>query len=134
MATLGLSHVNFHAKRELLDALRDFYCEVVGLEEGYRPPFAAFGYWLYAGGQPIVHLFEAAPGEDRRTDIDSTFDHVAFDCANLAEAQAALQRRGIAHRVARVPERDQVQIFLKDPAGNGVELNFSLAARRAPSP
>jgi hypothetical protein len=29
--------------------------------------------------------------------------------------------------VAHVPVTGQVQLFFKDPAGNGVELNFSVA-------
>ena len=51
MTTLGLNHYNLRANRELLDALRDFYCTVVGLTVGERPPFSSFGYWLYAGDQ-----------------------------------------------------------------------------------
>ncbi|KVL47681.1 hypothetical protein WT01_33675 [Burkholderia cepacia] len=32
-----------------LDALRDFYVDIVDLREGFRAPFKRFGYWLYAG-------------------------------------------------------------------------------------
>ena len=38
---------------------------------------------------------------------------------------AHLAACGITFRVAEVPGAGQVQYFLKDPAGNGVELNFS---------
>ena len=66
MTTGSLSHINLRAPRELLDALKNFYCEVVGLQVGERPPFPRFGYWLYAGGQPIVPIgkpmFTAAAG------------------------------------------------------------------------
>jgi catechol 2,3-dioxygenase-like lactoylglutathione lyase family enzyme len=48
---LSFSHYNLRAPRELLDELRLFYTEVVGLEQGLRPPFPRFGYWLYAGAQ-----------------------------------------------------------------------------------
>lgn len=128
MTTTGLSHINFHAPRELLDALKDFYCEVVGLRAGARPPFSAFGYWLYAGDLPIVHLLEAAPGEARTADAVNTFDHVAFDCRDRVAVEKAIAGRGIAYRVARVPDSKQVQIFLRDPAGNKVELNFGDSA------
>jgi catechol-2,3-dioxygenase len=127
MTTTGLNHINLHAKRDLLDALKDFYCEVVGLRVGPRPAFRNFGYWLYAGEKPVVHLWEADPEELRRTDVATTFDHVAFDCANSADIEAILRRRGVSYRTAPVPDSRRFQIFLKDPAGNGVELNFENA-------
>ena len=124
MTTRGLAHINFHAHRELLDALKDFYCDVVGLQVGERPPFPAFGYWLYAGGQPIVHLYEAAADEVRRPDAVTTFDHIAFDCENSDAVEALLRSRGIPYHKALVPANQQLQFFLADPAGNKVELNF----------
>lgn len=127
MTTTGLNHINLHAKRDLLDALKDFYCDVVGLHVGSRPVFRNFGYWLYADDRPVVHLWEADPDEVRRTNVAGTFDHVAFDCTNRADVEAALRRRGVQHRIAQAPGSSMVQIFLTDPAGNGVELNFAKA-------
>jgi catechol 2,3-dioxygenase-like lactoylglutathione lyase family enzyme len=127
MTTAGLSHINFHADRPLLDALRDFYCDVVGLRQGPRPPFPDFGYWLYAGDDPIVHLYVTVAGEVRRTDVSTSFDHVAFECSNRNEVEATLRSLGVHYRTAVVPLTKQVQFFLKDPAGNSVELNFAEA-------
>jgi extradiol dioxygenase family protein len=124
MPTRGLNHINLSGTRDLLDALKDFYCDVVGLEVGARPNFPRFGYWLYAGGHPVVHLYESAPNEARTTDVLTTFDHVAFSCEDCAAFEALLRRRGVAYSKAVVPGSDQVQLFLKDPAGNKVELNF----------
>ena len=39
-----------------LERTRDFYCEVLGLEVGERPPLGFPGYWLYSGGVATVHL------------------------------------------------------------------------------
>src|SRR3954468_16755456 len=39
-----------------LEATKDFYCDVLGLENGDRPPLNFPGYWLYSGGVAIVHL------------------------------------------------------------------------------
>ena len=125
MTTIGLNHINLHAERELLDALKDFYCDIVGLRVGSRPTFRNFGYWLYAGDRPVVHLWETDPEEVRRTDVETTFDHVAFDCTNRADVEAVLRGRGVPYRTAPVPDSQRFQIFLKDPAGNGVELNFA---------
>lgn len=124
MPVTGFSHYNLRAPRALLHELRDFYCEVVGLEEGDRPPFRGFGYWLYAGGEAVLHLSEAGADERRPAQPIGTFDHAAFRCTGRAEYEHKLNRRGIQYRVATVPATQQVQIFLTDPAGNGVELNF----------
>lgn len=127
MATLGISHINLRATRELLDILKDFYCEVIGLRDGARPPFPGFGYWLYAQDQPIIHLSEAAPDEARKSDVATTIDHFALDCADRAAVEATLSRRGVAYRKMVVPVTLQVQLFIQDPAGNRVELNFAKA-------
>ena len=121
----GFSHYNLRAPRELLDVLRDFYTEVVGLAEGGRPPFKSFGYWLYVGDQDVLHLTEATQGEDRPIQPRTTFDHAAFNCTGRRGFADALTKRGINYEVDEVPETGQVQLFFKDPAGNGVELNFT---------
>ena len=43
-----------------IDATRDFYCGVLGLEAGERPPLEFPGYWLYVGEVPAVHVAERA--------------------------------------------------------------------------
>ncbi len=125
MPTLGLNHYNLRASRQLIERLRTFYCDVVGLTPGERPPFGSFGYWLYAGGQPILHLSETRPGESSAAGATATFDHAAFTCSGRAEFERRLARLGIAFKTARVPGSTQVQLFISDPAGNGVELNFA---------
>ena len=39
-----------------LERTKDFYCDVLGLENGDRPPLDFPGYWLYSGGMATVHL------------------------------------------------------------------------------
>ncbi|MCM8612339.1 VOC family protein [Accumulibacter sp.] len=125
MLTLGLNHYNLRAPRPLMEQLRRFYCEVVGLLPGERPPFASFGYWLYAGDQPVLHLSETRAGDPPVPAGASTFDHAAFTCRGRAEFERKLEQAGIAFTKARVPGSAQVQLFIQDPAGNGVELNFA---------
>lgn len=124
MPAIAFSHYNLRAPRPLLEELRAFYCDVVGLEVGHRPPFRSFGYWLYAGERAVLHLSEAGAGEDRPSQPLGTFDHAAFSCSGREEYERDLHRRGVDYRLVAVPGTRQVQIFLKDPAGNGVELNF----------
>jgi catechol-2,3-dioxygenase len=119
----GFSHYNLRAPRALLEELCAFYADVIGLTVGPRPPFASFGYWLYAGGEPVLHLSEARPGSEPSA-VPSTFDHAAFRCSDREGFERLLNARGVHYRAARVPLTRQVQLFLSDPAGNGIELNF----------
>jgi catechol-2,3-dioxygenase len=123
----SFSHYNLRAPRPLLDKLRDFYCNIVGLRLGDRPPFASFGYWLNAGEFDVLHLTESSADEHRVTHTATTFDHAAFNCRNRAEVETRLTANGIKYETARVPLTGRVQLFFSDPAGNGVELNFESA-------
>ena len=125
MPIIAFNHYNLRADRVLMEELKAFYCDVLGLEQGYRPPFDSFGYWLYVGGQAILHLSETRGDEVRETGIATTFDHVAFSCAGREEMESRLRQCDIPFTVAHVPMTGQVQLFLQDPAGNRIELNFS---------
>jgi catechol-2,3-dioxygenase len=124
MPTQGFDHYNLRAPRALLDELRDFYRDVVGLAVGERPPFRRFGYWLYLGDQPVLHLGEADVGESCPVHVTGTFNHVSFRCTERTQFERILAEREIPYRVAVVPQTAQEQLFFKDPAGNGVELIF----------
>ena len=125
MPVLGLSHFNLRASRPLLDDLKDFYVEVVGLRPGFRPLFQHFGYWLYAGDTDVLHLTEADASERQALGVLTTLDHVALNCAGRASYEAALSQHGVDYKVASVTQTQQVQLFFDDPAGNGVELIFA---------
>ncbi len=124
MPTTGFAHYNLKAPRALLDELRDFYCEVVGLAIGYRPPFSHYGHWLYVADHDVLHLSELTDGAFSPEKVHTTFNHVAFRATDRAGVEAKLTRLGIAFHTDLIPVSGQYQIFFKDPAGNGVELNF----------
>ena len=92
---------------------------------GWRPPFDFPGYWLYLGEQAVLHLVGVPGARGDAVTRGGTFDHVAFTCRELAETEARLRAQGVDYRSVRVPGTQQVQLFLTDPAGNGVELNFA---------
>lgn len=125
MTTLGLNHINLRAHRLLLDSLKDFYCEILGFRQGFRPEFPGFGYWLYAQETALIHLSEATSNEERMLHNDSYLDHFSFECSKLAEVEQSLQMHGIEYRKVQVPSTEQIQLFIQDPAGNKVELNFA---------
>ena len=121
----ALDHVNLRAPAALIERLRCFYIDIVGLQEGPRPSFrsGSRGHWLYAGEQPLMHLSISADG-DGSPQRSGWLSHFAFACDDLAGTRARLDAAGIAYRVDIVDSPSQVQLFLTDPAGLGVELNF----------
>src|SRR3981189_634498 len=50
----GLQHYTIEPSD--LERTKDFYCDVLGLENGDRPPLDFPGYWLYSGGVASFHL------------------------------------------------------------------------------
>ena len=50
----GLQHYTIEPSD--LERTKNFYCDVLGLENGDRPPLDFPGYWLYSGGTATVHL------------------------------------------------------------------------------
>ncbi len=53
---LSINHIQLVAEKDLVIQLKDFYCDVVGLTEGFRPAFERFGFWLYIGDKDVLHL------------------------------------------------------------------------------
>ncbi len=125
MPVQAFDHYNLRAPRALLDELCAFYRDVVGLTVGERPPFRRFGYWLYAGVRPVLHLGEADPQDICDAGVEGTFNHASFACTNRPEFERRLAAMKISYRTASVPLTGQVQLFFHDPAGNGVELCFA---------
>jgi len=123
----GLAHVNIRAPEALIEDVRAFYRDMVGLREGPRPPFRSRGYWLYAGARDVLHL--TVDPRVERANGDGWLDHVAFSANDLDATIARLEKAGIAYERDDVPSLDQVQLFLTDPAGIGVELNFATRGR-----
>jgi catechol 2,3-dioxygenase-like lactoylglutathione lyase family enzyme len=126
MHTVGLNHFNITAPDELLEKVRDFYVEVLGLAVGERPSFRRKGFWLYAGHAPLVHL-TACDEADVRSDGEvgrNFFDHIAFSCKGLARVIERLKEWKIPYEMVEIASPAQVQVFVRDPAGVGVELNF----------
>ena len=93
-----------------IDATRDFYCAVVGLTVGERPPLAFPGYWLYAGATACVHVAERRPYAAHAAGLGLTVperdpgvgpvDHIAFNAGDYDAARRAA-------RAPRGPRRDQ---------------------------
>ena len=107
-----------------LEATKDFYCDVLGLENGDRPPLGFPGYWLYSGGVATVHLLgPRQPREgvvvrgEKKFDDTGRFDHIAFAASDIDEVRARLASKSVKFRENTVPRTGAKQIFLYDQAG-----------------
>ena len=120
---LSINHIQLVAEKDLVIQLRDFYCDVVGLREGFRPAFERFGFWLYIKDNDVLHLITPKEG-DGRSPQKSSFDHIAFKTTDYQGVLQKLKTLNIPFEEKPIPGMTAHQIFLQDPAGNRVELNF----------
>ena len=118
MKITGMNH--FNVLTDDVDATRRFYCGILGLTEGERPPFKFDGLWLYAGGRPILHVSAARLPKDRA----GVIDHIAFSTTDLKATVARLTEHGVKHTVNRQVGSGIWQVFCHDPMGAKVELDF----------
>ena len=117
-----------------IDHTRDFYRDVLGLREGFRPELGFPGYWLYAGDVPCIHIAEwksyavwtREVGIPISTRAASTgaLDHIAFNASSFDEVRARLVSLRIEISENLLDEIGLRQIFLHDPNGVPIELNF----------
>ena len=121
----GINHYNLRAAPEIIEKLKKFYIEIVGLKLGHRPPFNNGGYWLYADNKDVLHLSFSKNDITNELHVSSTFDHMAFTAENEMDHINVLKENNIDYIIREVPEIGTRQIFFKDPAGNGIELIFS---------
>ena len=116
-----IEHANLRCAN--VERVKDFYV-MLGLKVGPRPPFKSTGYWMYAGEEPIVHLVQKPDGETPNTVGTGSLDHVAFQASDLEGMRQTLRDNGIEFREQLVPRDNIVQVFVKDPEGFPLEMNF----------
>ncbi len=120
MSVSGVDHINIRTAD--LERCKAFYCGLLGLKEGYRPPFDSPGAWFYAGDAPVVHVSLASDSTKRPP---SAVDHFAFAVKGFDKMVKTLTKEGVPFESYEVPDTPARQIFIEDPDGVAVELNFS---------
>jgi catechol 2,3-dioxygenase-like lactoylglutathione lyase family enzyme len=137
---MRLDHYSIRTPR--LDETRRFYADILDMHEGPRPPFPFPGAWMYSGDTAMVHLVGYDPNDaeglksylgDKGTSSDGTgtIDHVAFAVTGLDATLTRLRAAKLAFRERTVPNLGLHQVFVEDPNGVTLELNFPAA--EAPS-
>lgn len=138
MTLSSLDHCSIRTVK--LEETRDFYVDLLGMIDGERPDFDFPGNWLYVDGRPVIHLVGVDPDDPSGLiahlggDVDAekldgsggsgAFDHVAFRAREPEKLMALLKARNIGFRERKVPDLDLFQIFIEDPNGITVELNY----------
>jgi lactoylglutathione lyase len=114
-----LNHVSIHAS-DMEESLR-FYVDVFGMERLPSPNFAQHVEWLRLGEQQL-HLFH------RETPAPE-FHHIALDVDDFEAAYLKAKELGLLDQdsfgasVRELPG-GAVQMYLRDPAGNLVEVDW----------
>lgn len=119
MAIHGMNH--FNVLTDKLEESRKFYSGVLGFTEGPRPPLSFGGAWMYAGGEPVLHISEAKLPPDPA----GVLDHLAFTASDLKGTVARLEAHGIEYTLRQQVGTRIWQIFCSDPCGAKVELDFA---------
>jgi catechol 2,3-dioxygenase-like lactoylglutathione lyase family enzyme len=117
-----------------LEQSKQWYCEALGFEVMPRPPFPFPGYWLGVNGRIQVHmgpqevpnaeLYYRGTPRHAAGDNAGIVDHIAFLAENPAEFRERFDRMRAQYWARSLPESDLFQIFVRDPNGLAIELNF----------
>ena len=127
-----LDHFNIRT-RKLDDTVR-FYEDILGLEKGPRPDFAFHGAWMYSEGKAVVHLVDISKTEEPQKPDSGVVHHVAFISRGFADMQQRLEKKGFKYDSRQVPGGDLWQIFVDDPNGVMIELNYEAAKEQGAAP
>lgn len=123
MSLKCLDHYTVHTA--LLDSTVHFYGDILGMLVGDRPAGATKGAWLCIDGHAAVHLVVVDPGLDHPG--SGAVDHVAFAAEGLESMRDRLAERRVPFElVDHRPNRPLAQLYLQDPNGVRIELNFAL--------
>jgi catechol 2,3-dioxygenase-like lactoylglutathione lyase family enzyme len=146
MSNLSLNHFSIRSLE--IEKTTDFYSKLLGLTVGPRPEFPFPGVWLYNGddsswANAVLHLIAIDKNDPNglkkylgERDPSSLYgsgavDHIAFFAVGLEEKINLLKELKISYRERTVPVIGLHQIFLDDPNGIVIELNYQAAEKTA---
>ena len=146
---MALSHIEHYLiLTHDITATRDWYVDTLGLREGPHPDFPFPVCWLYIGDQDVIHIGQVnASAEQRKYLGDPTkqggpgekigtgaLDHIAFRATGLAVTLEHLRAKKIPFTERQVDDQGLYQLFLFDPNGVKIELNFANAEAKGRKP
>ena len=146
MSNLSLNHFSIRSLE--IEKTSAFFNQVLGLTIGPRPEFPFPGVWLYNGDESswanaVLHLIAIDKNDpeglkkylgDRDTSSlhgSGAVDHIAFLANGLEEKIQLLKTLKVPYRERTVPVLKLHQIFLDDPNGVVIELNYPATEKAA---
>ena len=130
MPARALDHVNIITHD--MEGTAAFYERLLGLRIGDGPPPNTRDdmIWMFdASDRPIVHINKVGLSNtlDRHSKPEATsgaIHHVAFDCDGYDDVLGIIKADGLAYRENLVEAIGLRQLFIVDPNGVLLELNF----------
>jgi catechol 2,3-dioxygenase-like lactoylglutathione lyase family enzyme len=135
---MPISHIeHFLVAADDIDATRDWYARVLGMKPGPHPDFGFPVHWMYVGDTDLVHIGPSArqAGEIQKKFLGRTsqdagegtgaLDHIAFRATGLRGMLEHLRKEKISFTQRRANGQALFQLFLYDPNGVKIELNYA---------
>lgn len=131
-----LNHIQIRTSK--LDETRNFFVDVLGLTDDFRPNFPERGHWLYCDGDdaPFVHLTEDACEGPPRTVKGATgtgVDHMALFGTDVDSMIASLESNDVEFEKLVARGRSMIQLYVHEPNGLKIELGFFPEEEKASS-
>jgi catechol 2,3-dioxygenase-like lactoylglutathione lyase family enzyme len=133
----GLLHIGL--KTADLQKTVEFYCNLLGMTEVWRPPFDYPGAWLasQAPDSILIHLYAGKAAVDSQGLVATgtgAIDHVAIGATGFQAMRERLRASGHAWRQHVPPNTHIWQLFIYDPNGVMIEMNFDGTKEQGPPP
>ena len=126
MALTAFDHVNIRTIN--LDEMVAWYENILGLRAGDRPEFHVPGAWLYLNDNCVLHLIEADPAPREYCEDESLrMEHMAFRAKGMKEFIRHLEEHGVAYKLFPFEALKSVLVFMRDPDGNRLHVDFDAA-------
>jgi catechol 2,3-dioxygenase-like lactoylglutathione lyase family enzyme len=134
MALINFDHMLIQTDK--VEETKDWYVDVLGLRVGNNPDFKFPVYWLFIGHHDVVHITAGGPdvSDNRKAYLgqeseevygSAALDHIAFHCTDLGGTMEHLTSKGVEFSQRRVDDDGSFQLFMFDPNGIKIELNFA---------
>lgn len=131
MALLDIHHIALRCKPGNLDKTVDFYTGMLGMKMAHRPDLGFPGAWLDIN-ETMFHIVDHRPAKSldpwhHRPEADAMFDHIAVKSHDFDAMRQRLIDMGADWRQLDLSHADLWQLFVLDPNGIIVEMNFTIS-------
>ncbi len=127
MPLIDIHHVALRTRD--LEASEHLYVDILGMRKVARPDFDFPGAWLQMG-TTMFHLmagYAALDADGRPCTGGAAVDHLALNASGYDEMRKRFETAGLAYRENDIGPFGIWQLFVKDPDGVTIELNFRAA-------